>query len=318
MNIEEFIRATYDSQPANRGQIRIECPECGHHSHKCYIDFTKSVYNCFNCGTGGSLKSFMFYYHGAERGVQIVKPPRKPPMLNKGLVIVPDDFVRVTDSPDDIGAKHINYMLKRFIPYDIIKSQRFGYARSNPNYTIFPIYDECGNQVYYTGISIVPTKLKSLFPPSTEETFGKSDVLFNINRAKFRPVVYIVEGIMDCLSMLAVGVNCVASLGKTLSQNQISVLRACGFTNIVVCYDGAAIQDSWTAAEKLAEAYCRNIAVCELPVLEDGADDPNDLLKKYKLYSYINKTVPYSPLTKIKKLNELNNRKTRHRALFDI
>lgn len=159
--------------------------------------------------------------------------------------------------------------------------------------------------------AIVPMPQKSLFPASTIETYGKSDVLFNIHRAiQNQSSVYLTEGVFDCLSMLSIGVNAVASLGKTLSANQIAIFKACNFSNIVVCYDGSAIKDSIKTADKLSDHF-KNVFICRLPI--GDKDDPNDLLLTGQLKSIVKQnTIKYTKRYALEYLVESFNKKNKN------
>lgn len=279
MTFEQYIKQNHKWEQA-KDEIRINCPSCRHRGDKLYISFTKNVFHCFHCEVSGSLKTFMFLFHNENRGEVDMSSYKKyisPVVLNKKPLALPEDYKEIDFKLDLNALKYIDYVFNRGISYKVMNRINFGYTSSRPEYVVFPIYDENYTPVYHTMRAITKNVYqKSLFPSSTPETFGKSDVLFNIHRAaQHSNTVYITEGVFDCLSMLSVGFNAVASLGKSLSDNQISILKACNFMNVVVCYDGTAIKDSIKIADKLTNHF-KNVFICELPC--GDSDDPNDLL----------------------------------------
>lgn len=313
MTPEQFIKQNHKWEQAKE-EIRINCPSCHHHSDKLYINFAKNVFHCFHCEVSGSLKTFMFLFHNESRGevdISAYKRYVAPTVLNKKPLPLPDGYKRIDFKLDLKALKYIDYLFSRGVSYKLMNTLTFGYSTAKPEYVVFPIYDEMFNQIYYTMRAIVPMPQKSLFPASTIETYGKSDVLFNIHRAiQNQSSVYLTEGVFDCLSMLSIGVNAVASLGKTLSANQIAIFKACNFSNIVICYDGSAIKDSIKTADKLSDHF-KNVFICRLPI--GDKDDPNDLLLTGQLKSIVKQnTIKYTKRYALEYLVESFNKKNKN------
>ncbi|MDD4292277.1 MAG: hypothetical protein PHX51_08615, partial [Clostridia bacterium] len=73
------------------------------------------------------------------------------------------------------------------------------------------------------------------------------------------------------------------------------------FDNIIVCYDGNAIEDSLSAAERIA-SFGKKSFICTLPTGEK--DDPNDLYLSGELQHYLKQPIEFSPMMKIRMLFE--------------
>ena len=56
--------------------------------------------------------------------------------------------------------------------------------------------------------------MKTINAPSTQSQYGKKDVIFNFNVAKYQPFIVITEGVFDALTFDKYGV---ATFGKAIS-----------------------------------------------------------------------------------------------------
>jgi len=142
---------------------------------------------------------------------------------------------------------------------------------------------------------------------NTKETmiFKKGENLYNYHRAKdeVRKKKYLIlmEGFMAVIRAHTIGVkNCVASMGTSLTNEQISLIKK--LTNkIYLCLDGdnAGINATINNGSLLIDAGC-DVKVIQLT---DGLD-PDDFIRKYgsdKFYSLIDSAINYNDF-KIKNL----------------
>jgi len=74
---------------------------------------------------------------------------------------------------------------------------------------------------------------------NTTEAYQKSNVLFNLDKARFQSSkVYVVEGYADVFTMYLYGIkNVVALCGKNFTDSQYELLVKCGVKRIVFCLD---------------------------------------------------------------------------------
>ncbi len=159
---------------------------------------------------------------------------------------------------------------------------------------IFPIKDEKGNTVAFSGRTYLPndkSNAKYINSPQTK-VFTKSNVLYNLHNAistiKMNNRVVLFEGFMDVIAAHRSGIKeSVASMGTSLTREQVRLMKK--YTNnVVICYDGdsAGIE----ATERAIKLFKNENMQVLIVTLEQGLD-PDDYIKKYseeKLNEYIN------------------------------
>ncbi len=159
---------------------------------------------------------------------------------------------------------------------------------------IFPIIDERGNTVGFSGRSYLETDKESPKYINSPQTiiFTKSKVLYNLNNAineiKKNNRVVLFEGYLDVIAAYRANIKeSVASMGTSLTLEQVKIIKK--YTNnVTICYDGdPAGIEATTRAIKLFENERIQVKIVLLP---DNLD-PDDYLTKYsaaKLNTFIN------------------------------
>lgn len=143
-----------------------------------------------------------------------------------------------------------------------------------------PIYDERGQLVAYGG-RIIGTGIPKYINSGDTPLFSKSHLLYGLNLAKERMAKtgqgVLVEGYMDVIACHRAGVtNAVASLGTSLTEDQVKILkRWC--QDVVILYDRD--EAGQKAAEKATEMLMR-AGVRTRIALPPPGDDPDSLLEK--------------------------------------
>lgn len=117
------------------------------------------------------------------------------------------------------------------------------------NRFIIPVDDISGNIVALIGY--YPDVKKYITTPSP--FFSKSCMFFNFRQAyelsykEFGGLVFLVEGIFDCLSLRSLGLPCIATMGSSVSQNKCEILKF--FKKII------AIPDNDTTGRRALNRY---------------------------------------------------------------
>ncbi len=146
---------------------------------------------------------------------------------------------------------------------------------------MFPIFDQKGNTIAFSGRSLGSDEPKYLNSPETA-IFNKSKILYNFHLA--RPTirklqqVILFEGFADCIAADRAGVeNGVATMGTSLTNDHVALIRR-NSESVTICYDSdkAGIGAAYRAANMLVEAGSQ-VRVAMMP---DGLD-PDDYIKKY-------------------------------------
>jgi DNA primase len=165
----------------------------------------------------------------------------------------------------------------------VIKGQNKFYDKFK-NRIMFPIHDEYGNIVGFSGRLYLENDTQDAKYMNTQETpvFKKNEILYYMNVAKNSikqaKQVILHEGFMDVIASSRSGIDyAVATMGTALTQNHIRLLKR--YTHqVVICYDGdrAGIEATKRAMELLRQEQM-NISVVELP----NGLDPDDYVKQY-------------------------------------
>lgn len=152
-----------------------------------------------------------------------------------------------------------NYFSKRGIPESIQKEYFLGYipttikykpdgdissyvtcglcsedgtAHLKERFTI-PLKDQWGNVIAFLGRS--ENDVPKYLTTKGNKYYGRNNVLFNYDKAKNYNELYVVEGALDALSLIAAGIkNVVATLGCALSDTQEKLLAD---KKIILAYD---------------------------------------------------------------------------------
>ncbi|WP_203361722.1 DNA primase [Bacillus sp. REN10] len=146
---------------------------------------------------------------------------------------------------------------------------------------MFPLHDERGKVVAFSGRALYEEKPKYLNSPETP-IFNKSRLLYNFHRA--RPVIrkqhsaILFEGFADVIAAASAGVEAgIATMGTSLTDAHIQQIKRMT-DQVIVCYDGdsAGIQAAYRASEMLSESGC-HVKVAMIP----DKMDPDDYIKKH-------------------------------------
>ncbi len=175
-----------------------------------------------------------------------------------------------------LGLEAKTYLLKRHFTEELIKEFQIGYApiesilysafqkrgyqeidmvksglviESQSHYDrfrdriMFPLYDQQGQVVGFSGRIYKPTQDESKYMNSPEsDIFIKGQTLYHYHQCreavKKAGFVYLLEGFMDVIAMYKAGIeNTVALMGTALTKGHIQALRRLT-THIYLCLDG--------------------------------------------------------------------------------
>lgn len=177
------------------------------------------------------------------------------------------------------------------------------YNERNYQRLMFPLHNESGEIIGFNGRTLKEKNeddkiyVKYLLSPESLE-FSKSKTLFNLHRAKEhiqnQGSVYIVEGVMDCMTLWELGKkNVVCTLGTALSKEHIQLLKK--YTDkFIICYDNdiagfsASVRNGRFISQAMRDflndksvetwSATKQILFTKLPINHD----PNDLYLKDK------------------------------------
>ncbi|HSY47199.1 MAG TPA: toprim domain-containing protein [Thermoanaerobaculia bacterium] len=140
------------------------------------------------------------------------------------------------------------------------------------NRIVFPIHNTEGQLVAYAGRTVLEAEPRWMFPNG----FHKGQVLYNLDRVEGSSVI-VVESFWGVLACARAGIlNCVALMGSTATEEQVSLLSR--FETITLMLDGDQAGRKGTT-ELLTKLAKRNIPAVEIVLLKGQPDDltPDEL-----------------------------------------
>lgn len=180
---------------------------------------------------------------------------------------------------------------------------------------MFAIKDTKGNVVAFSGRSLTD---QAKYKNSREtKYFKKRNILYNLDKAKGYPVVYVVEGQCDLLSLVASGVsNVVASLGTAFTTEHLDLLVG---KQVVLAFDN---DDAGHKAMARLIEDSPNLELCVLNNFGDKYKDFNEaLMAGVDLSDVLNRKKLYGPeylldyLKNTLDLSDLGNRVELHKRV---
>ena len=161
---------------------------------------------------------------------------------------------------------------------------------------MFPIHDEFNNPVGFTARTINNNPSKYI-NTSESKVYKKGNILYNLNRVLLKnnkpKVVYLTEGVMDVISLYIAGIeNPIASLGTSLTDNQVSLLKKIN-CKVIIAYDGD--NAGYNATYKASQLFMKANMEFEI-VYNTFNKDFDDIIKEYgidEVKSLCNNTLSY-------------------------
>lgn len=234
---------------------------------------------CFRCETWTDAVKFVMVHRGIERyealefikrgefteslATALQRQERKPKPRPREEVL-PKEFELVTLAPATAyGKSALRYLRKRKVTDLQLIDHGMGYC-STGNYhgcVIVPTTRD-GDVVYFVARAFLRPGIKYLNPSKDEIGTGKSEVIFNYDRARVLGEGVVCEGVFDALAM---GTRGMAIFGKSASDEQLAMLMS--FKKLGVCLDNDATRERMELVEKL----CR-LGVNAYPLAPHGKD----------------------------------------------
>ena len=158
------------------------------------------------------------------------------------------------------------------------------------NRITFPIWNLEGEVVAFSG-RIYNTTDNSKYVNSKESIiFKKGNILYNYHNVreftKKNDKVILMEGFMDVIRASSVGINnCVASLGTSVTKEQVELLKRMT-DNVILCFDGD--KAGKHASIVVSEMFEKRNTSVKIVLLEDNLD-PDEYILKYGYDRFKNK-----------------------------
>jgi hypothetical protein len=288
----------------------LYCPVCS--KEKLVVNIGKKTWHCWVCqqfaiqGLGirmrrravkgaGGLLDLIQLLERCERKQAIQKVVAATTLTAQDLAVIGDleftNFVTdyhqgVVPIPPPPNWKLIEtplpYMRQRGITMQDVNRLGIFYCDQGRygNRLVFPVWEE-GQLVYWQARAMWESQekgfLKALNPPKLPGAAVSSDVLMNLNTAKFYPRVCLVEGPTDCVHA---GLDAVATFGKAISAVQIAKLYRAGVRAVDLMWDADAREAMYAYAPILASVF--DVRLVWLPANDPGSY-PYEYLRQLRM-----------------------------------
>ena len=285
----DYVEGMFSTKPANNGEMRICCPNCGDSKYKCYVNNEKKHFNCFKCDfNSGKYDAFDFVAisEGIDRGDAILRLTREYAATAPSWEAIIDEC---KGNPVDVEESHIpaiksiphmpssskpltspdveeekpfwDYLLSRgFEPAEVLAVQTHYIAAED-----VPIFDSVGKRRGNIGRRVLfpvyggDHELVSWLSRAIDDRFPKYLNAPETEMARtvwpYSPTskkrIVLVEGLIDSLAVRRLGHAAYATFGKKLSTDQIKLLKGWDVQEIVLFYDVDAKRDMRNISEQL-------------------------------------------------------------------
>jgi DNA primase len=147
--------------------------------------------------------------------------------------------------PDDQLNKYLTkkgYQDKEIIEANLARMTSYGLKDVFANRIMIPIYDEEGHPIGFTARTLDPDSNSKYINTAETPVFRKSNVLFNLHRAKEivreKKFMIICEGPMDVMALERGGYgNAVCSMGTATTEQQLNTIKRLT-SRLLLAYDG--------------------------------------------------------------------------------
>ena len=270
------VLSHYGIETVGQGdQVKILCPFHDDKNPTCGINHKRGLFNCFACHTGGHIIDFVLLMEdlnpddpedrkkAAHRTAEIggydpSAPPkkaakttraRKPAKTRKATDATKSDAAAPTHN-EPLDLDKINMTLDPEHPFfeahgisqDAIELFELGYTSTGimKGRIVIPIHNANGDVVAFAGRYAdedVPDDIPRYKLP---KNFHRGLELFNLHRAKMLSTKHltIVEGYWSAMRLHLEGIPVVATLGTSISDEQVELITRHGYRHVSVVFDG--------------------------------------------------------------------------------
>jgi DNA primase len=249
----EQILDRYGVKTRGAGSKRMAlCPFHPDSRPSCSIHLERKIFYCFGCGATGSVLDFVARIENvsineaAERIEHIcrIRHDRAAPQRQKaaqngrdeglsGRPLRPLPF-RLTLDPSH------PYLGGRLLSPEVAATFGLGYCSHGTmqGRICIPIHDECGALVAYTGRWASDDLPEGVPKYDLPRKFQKRRVLFNLHRVTGAKHLVLVEGYWSVFRLHTLSMAAVALMGRTLSDEQETLLIHSGVRMLTLMLDG--------------------------------------------------------------------------------
>lgn len=248
--ITQYFKEKWGMRDYRNGWLKGACPYCG--ADKFGISVSKAKANCFKCGNkinplkcimeleNLSTKLEVYNLLNTFEGVTFLEP--KIEAREWKLISLPESFRLLAFGSSIMADTARAYMKDRGFNINTLSARGIGYCvkGSYAGFIIFPFY-QGGKLIYFIGRQFIQLGEKFKNPSVEDFGIGKSMLTYNADSLQIYNKIYVVESITNCLTS---GDNSVGTLGKTISNYQLSMLYGSPCKKFVIGLDPDAILEA--------------------------------------------------------------------------
>lgn len=300
----------------------LVCPVCG--KNNLSVNVKRRLWHCWTCeqyvvdvegrrravrGAGGLVKLIQLL-DNLDRAQAAAKIAAGAVFSYRDVARLPDDkldnrFVAAIKPAEPVDPPEgwrpitevLPFMAQRQITLDDARLFGLGWCDRGryAGRLIFPVWED-RQLLYFQGRAMwAPVAgqryLKSLNPPTSDRHAVSSELLMNLDQARFFPRVAVVEGPTD---LVRVGPDAVCTFGKRITDAQIGRLVRAGVRALDFMWDADAAEDMRGAARRLNGLF--DLRLVFLP-----RGDPGDYPREY-LTQARRQALDYAQISKLRKV----------------
>ena len=278
-----------------RGWLKGDCPACGKND-KFGINLYMNKTNCFVCGYNPTPKQLVAELEELENDKDVLsiingyeEREYLAPVLKQIEDVeftLPEGYTNILLGNSKLAQLARNYVTKRGFDINEVALKGWGYCTKGNlfGYLIMPFYMG-GKLVYYNARIFIGNGPKYNNPSMDDGFLGKSLILYNADALDIYKEVYLLEGLINAET---IGEQGIATGGKKVSEQQISMIIKSPVESVVLLLDPDAIQESVKLAmdlvfyKKVKLVYWKE----DKDVNDIGKDKTLEIIKNTKYINY--------------------------------
>lgn len=266
------------------GDVPCSCPFHEDKNPSMFIHIEKGVYNCFSCGSKGTIASLYRDLTGNSLYKDLNIPTDEFSRFATHTAYAPevedysklDREISITIQSPVVSVREsadaVRYLRRRGITFDVADSMQMAYMESGRiNGTVYrkrlliPIYDN-GNLISIEGRDVTGNQSTKVLYPKDSSV----NTLYDLDKLDSEKPIYVVEGLLD-LAVLRTDLyfaNSTAIFGAQVTRRQMWLLNQ--YNHVVLIPDNDKAGRNTT--RKLIEELDRPFEILDVPRLQDIKD----------------------------------------------
>lgn len=289
--IVAYLSDEYGLRESTNGWLETDCPFCCKKNKLC-VNPEYNYLKCWVCDFKGDIYYFLELTEKLrfKEAVELISsyreqsyslPTSQRRTFNSLNVFnvsskfsFPCAYKPILDGDNHLSRLARAYLIRRKFDLEYLADKGFGYVdevcedrtKDLFGYIIMP-FSRNGIYYYYNARNYMSSHLRYKNPSTEDFGIGKADLLWNEDALLQAKKLWIMEGVF---SALTIGDDAIATMGKAVSNSQVSKILKSSAKEVVIAFDPNTWKESIDLASKLL-----NYKAVKLLDLKTG--DPNDL-----------------------------------------